>query len=231
MVFSRPVSVSNLNVHTLGDFSINSTIRDILELPLNVTHSIATSPIVSDMILPGNTSMSTLLQKISRVVSHQPMELQFFEEMPPPEDLPSSLESIFILETGGGQFQLCGYDSNRAQFFCNSMASPLLKDIEVRQVSSMRTTDDFAVATLDRSKHQKNNSFIFSRQSDSQLVKQSIATVNPIDSAAFLVGNKSCFLFLEKSSKSPIYCRPLDSNGGYLFTQSLPTVNAQLVSN
>jgi hypothetical protein len=103
--------------------------------------------------------------------------------------------------------------------------------VELSGVAYLKATEEFAVAALNRSSSlkEKHNSFIFSPKPSSKLEKQIIPTDVPIGATAFLLPNSSCYLFLELISKSPIYCRSLDSNGTYTLFQLLSIVDGRLV--
>ncbi len=229
MVFSEPVVVSRLIVNSLKDSSTNSTIRDIIELPLNAPHHLAGVTFVPEASSIENTSISTLIKEIDRVISRQSIELKFFEETSVSQKLPPVVDALFAWETRDGQIELCSFVDEDGELFYGSSTFPLLTNIHVTGVSSLKETEDFAVAALDRSEAQKHDSFIFSQISPEIMAKQIIPTNFPIDATAFFLHNQTCYLFLEKTSKSPIYCRPLGVNGTYTLTQHLPTVDARLV--
>lgn len=229
MVFSKPVAVSKLIVNSLDDSSTNSTIRDIIELPLNASHHLAEVAFVPEATSIKNTSISTLIKEIDRVISRQSIELKFFEETPVSQKLPPVVDALFAWETRDGEIELCSFVDEDGELFYGSSTSPLLTNVHVTGVSSLKETEDFAVAALDRSETQKHDSFIFSQISPKIMAKQTIPTNFPIDTTAFSLHNQTCYLFLEKTSKSPIYCRPFGVNGTYTLTQHLPTVDARLV--
>ncbi|XP_057379728.1 uncharacterized protein LOC130702079 [Daphnia carinata] len=226
--FSEPVVLSSLVTNNLQDLSVNSTIRDIIELPLNVSHHVAASPVIQQEI--RQRSLSSMVQNMKRVVSRQTVELRFFEEMAVPQSLPPVVDDTFAWETAAGEIELCSYVEKEGTLFYGSSSSPLLKDVEVTGVASLRSAEGFAVAALDRSTKRKHDSFIFSPLLSDKLDIQIIPTDFPIGATAFLLVNSSCYLFLEKTSKTPIYCRPLSSNGNYTLIQRLPIVDARLVT-
>ena len=230
VVFSEPVLLSKLIASSLVDFSTNSTIRDIIELPLNASHHLAGATTFAPQEVPlENASLSTVMKDINRVISRQSIELKFFEETPVSQKLPPVVDAIFAWESRSGEVELCSFVEENGELFYGSSTSPLLTNVHVTGVSSLKETEDFAVAALDRTEGQKHDSFIFSQVSPRKLEKQTVATDFPIDAAAFLLYNQTCYLFLEKTSKSPIYCRPLGSNRTYSLAQYLPTVDARLV--
>ncbi|KZS11248.1 putative Closca [Daphnia magna] len=226
--FSEPVILSVLVTESLQDFSGNSTIRDIIKLPLNVSHHVAASPVIQQEI--RQRSLSSMVQNIKRVVSRQNVELRFFEEVAVPRSLPPVVDDIFAWETAAGEIELCSYVEKEGALFYGYSSSPLLKDVEVTGVASLRTAEGFAVAALDRSRKRKHDSFIFSPLPSDELDIQIIPTDFPIGATAFLLANSSCYLFLEKTSKTPIYCRLLGSNANYTLVQHLPIVDARLVT-
>lgn len=229
MLFSEPVVLSRLIASNLQDSSTNSTIGDIITLPLNASHHIAISPVIPQEM--RQRSLSSLVQKIKRVVSRQSAELRFFEEMTIPGTLPPTADYIYAWETKSGEIELCSYDEAQGELFYGSSISPLLKGVELSGVAYLKATEDFAVAALNRSSslQQNHDSFIFSPRSSSKLEKQTITTNVPIGATAFLLSNSSCYLFLELTSESPIYCRALGSNGTYILFQHLPAVDGRLV--
>ncbi|KAI9558066.1 hypothetical protein GHT06_014819 [Daphnia sinensis] len=226
--FSKPVVLSSLVTKSLQDFSVNSTIRDIIELPLNVTHHVAASPVIQQET--RQRSLSSMVQKIKRVVSRQNVELKFFEEVAIPRSLPPVVDDIFAWETAAGEIELCSYVEKEGALFYSSSNSPLLTDVEVTGVATQRSAEGFAVAALHRRRERKHDSFIFSPLPSDKLDIQIIPTDFPIGATAFLLTNNSCYLFLEKTSKTPIYCRPLGTNGNYTLAQHLPIVDARLVT-
>jgi hypothetical protein len=229
VLFSEPVILSSLIASNLQDSSTNSTIGDIITMPLNASHHIAISPTPPPE--KRQRSLSSLVQNIKRVVSRQSTELRSFEEITVPGSLPLAADYIYAWETKSGEIELCSFDEVRGELFYGSSTSPLLKDVELRGVAYLKATEEFAVAALNRSSSlkEKHHSFIFSPKPSSKLEKQIIPTDVPIGSTAFLLSNSSCYLFLELISKSPIYCRSLDSNGTYTLFQLLPIVDGRLV--
>jgi hypothetical protein len=172
-----------------------------------------------------------LVQKIKRVVSRQSVELRFFEEMTVPGAIPRSADYIYAWETRGGEIELCSYDEALGELFYSSSTSPLMKGVELSGVAYFRDAEDFAVAARNRSSSSQENpaSFIFSPKASGELARQTIPTDFPIGATAFLLSNSSCYLFLELTSDSLIYCRSLGSNGTYDLFQRLPTVDGRLV--
>ena len=63
----------------------------------------------------------------------------------------------------------------------------------------LKTTEEFAVAVLNRSSclHEKQFIHLPPPKPSSQLEKQTIPTDVPIGATAFLLSNISCYLFLE----------------------------------
>jgi hypothetical protein len=229
VVFSEPVVLSSLIAGRLQDSSSNSTIGDIITLPLNASHHIAISPSI-----PQETrqlSLSSLVQKIKRVVSRQSAELKFFEEMELPGTLPPAADYVYAWETKDGKVELCSYDEAQGELFYGSSTSPLLKGVELSGVAYLKAAEDFAVAALNRSSsmQQNHDSYIFSPKSSSKIEKQTIPTQVPIGATAFLISNSSCYLFLELTSESTIYCRSLGSNVTYTLFQRLPIADGRLV--
>jgi hypothetical protein len=198
-------------------------------LPLNASHHVADSPAIPQEM--RQSSLSTLIQKMKRVVSRQSVQLRFFEEITVPVTLPRSADYVFAWETRGGEIELCSYDEAQGELFYSSSASPLLKGVELRGVAYLKATEDFAVTALNRSfsLQESHDSFIFSPKSPGKFEKQTIPTDVPVGAIAFLLSNSSCYLFLELTSDSPIYCRLLGSNGNYALFQRLPTVDGRLV--
>ncbi len=227
MVFSEPVVLSSLIARNFQDSSTNSTIGDIITLPLNATHHVADSPVIPPEI--RQRSLSSLVQKIKRVVSRQSVELRFFEEMTVTGALPRSADYIYAWETRGGEIELCSYDEALGELFYSSSTSPLMKGVELSGVAYLRDTEDFAVAARNRSSKENHDSFIFSPRPSGELARQTIPTDFPIGATAFMLSNRSCYLFLELISDSLIYCRSLGSNGTYDLFQRLPTVDGRLV--
>lgn len=229
MVFSEPVVLLSLIARNFQDSSTNSTIGDIITLPLNATHHVADSPVIPPEM--RQRSLSSLVQKIKRVVSRQSVELRFFEEMTVPGAIPRSADYIYAWETRGGEIELCSYDEALGELFYSSSTSPLMEGVELSGVAYLRDAEDFAVAARNRSSSSQENptSFIFSPKASGELARQTIPTDFPIGATAFLLSNSSCYLFLELTSDSLIYCRSLGSNGTYDLFQRLPTVDGRLV--
>lgn len=229
MVFSEPVALSSLIAESLDDLSVNSTIRDIIELPVDEPHHVAESGFFVPLVSTEIDHLSNMVTEIGRVISHQSVELKFFEEMTVTQQLPRVVDALFAWESRSGEVELCSFVNEHGELYYDSSLSPLLKEVEVTGVSSLKVSNDFAVATLDRSKNNKHHSFIFSRKLSSKIENQTIPTTYPIDTAAFLLSNKSCYLFLEMSTNSPIYCRPLDSSRPYSLVQNISTIDARMV--
>lgn len=230
MVFSEPVVLSSLIAERLDDFSVNSTIRDIIELSISDPHHVADSAVSLPLLPTENDQITTMVTDIGRVISHQSVELKFFEEMEVTQQLPPVVDALFAWESRSGDVELCTFVNDGGELFYDSSNSSLLKNVEVTGVSSLKMTEDFAVATHDRSGSMNHNSFIFSRKSPNKIVNQTIPTIYPIDTAAFLLSNKSCYLFLEMEFNSPIYCRPLNSNAPYSIAQNISAIDARMVS-
>lgn len=148
-----------------------------------------------------------------------------------PGAIPRSADYIYAWETRGGEIELCSYDEALGELFYSSSTSPLMKGVELSGVAYLRDAEDFAVTALNRSSssQESHDSFIFSPKASGELARQTIPTDFPIGATAFLLSNSSCYLFLELTSDSLIYCRSLGSNGTYDLFQRLPTVDGRLV--
>lgn len=227
-MFAVPIRISKLISINVEDLTVDSTIRDIIELPTNETHHFAAST-PTELSLKRQP-MPGLIKKIDSVVSRQPSELRYFEEIDVPHKLPPTVDAVYAWKNPYRGIELCTYSGLTGEFYFGSSPSPLLKDVDVTDVSSLSKTEDFAVATLARRGEKKHDSYIFSQASTSNMLNQTISTNFPIGITSFIVEqNMSCFLFLEKTSESPIYCKTLLSNSSYSLAQLLPTLDARLV--
>lgn len=229
VVFSEPVTLFSLIAKSLDDLSVNSTLRDIINLPLNVSHHVAPSAAISLSDSVEHEQISSLVHEINSVALSQPIELKYFEEVSISRPLPPVVDAIYTWVNRSGDIELCSYVKKSGSLYCDGSNQSLLNEVDVTGVSPMKDADDFAVATFGRNASFKNHSFIFSRKSENRIEKQTIQTDFPIATASFILSGEFCFLFLEKSSRSPIYCRPLNSSGSYSFSQNISTIDARLV--
>lgn len=221
--------MSTLDTLELIDNAVNSTLRDIIHPPISAAHHVAASLPVEIRNLTGkHQSLNDSVNCLSQVLSHQTYELKFFEEMPMPTlRMPSSVDATYAWANARGGIELSFYDDVRSEFYYGSSSVPLLKQVEINGfAASSPFKEDFAVSALDRSGNRKHESFIISSSGKMQI----IPTDYPMGCAYFsLFNNKSCYMFVERATTTPIYCRPFDSNRPYNLTQHLPTVDARLV--
>jgi len=228
VTFEWPVVLSTLDALELLDFAVNSTLRDIIYPPSPAAHHVAASlPIDSREAVGNHQTLNESISCISEVLSHQTFELKFFKEVPlPAMRMPSSVDASFAWPNDRGGIELSFYDDVRSEFYYGSSSVPMLKQVEINGVAvSSPFKGDLAVSALDRSGNRKHDSFIISSSEKMQI----IPTDYPLGCVYFSLGKKSCYMFVERATKSPIYCRPFDSNRSYNLTQHLPTVDARLV--
>ena len=228
MTFEWPVVLSSLDAHELLDTAVNSTLRDIIHPPSSAAHHVAASlPIDNVEAVGKHQTLNESMNCISEVLSHQTLELKFFKEVSlPAMRMPTSVDACFAWPNARGGIEMSFYDDVRSEFFYGSSSVPLLKQVEINGVAaSSPFKGDFAVSALDRSGNRKHESFIISSSEKMQI----IPTEYPMGCVYFSFGKKSCYMFVERATKSPIYCRPSDSKRPYNVTQHLPTVDARLV--
>lgn len=230
MAFEAPIVLSALLTDSLADASAQSTLQNAIQG--SAPRHFAPAP---EGLINGN--LSKLVSQIERIVSQQKLELKFFMETTAPQLRTARVDNIFAWSSGDGrQMELCYYtEAGGGQLFYHDPQpgsdGPLLSGVEVTSATSA-TTGEFAVATLNgaQSRSSRNGSYIFGQSAGIVELRQTIPTEYPLDSDAFvLTHNRSCYIFVEKTANSSIYCRQLGSRKPYKLFQYLPVRDARLV--
>lgn len=226
--FTKPVVLSSLVAQTLEDSADVSTLRDIVKQESNGTYHTAAS-----QRTPFNKSaeiapISTLVQHIEKVVSHQTFELKFFEEARVLREIPRGAYAAHAWQSADVDVELSLVTDQGRVFLTLASEKPILEGVEVKGVStSTEAFSDLAIVAVNKFESGSNKSFIASLKESKQV--QEIPTDQPLNCAALSLGNQSCFLFLEKEQNSPVYCRSF-SDKSYVSVFSVPIRGAHSVS-
>lgn len=242
--FTEPVVLYGLVSQEATDSSSKSTIGDLLTRPWgHVFHHVAPSLSVPLALADSGRNLSVMTSRIKRVLTDQPLELKFFEEVPLDQLQgrslpmgPAAVDAIFAWESPDGRMELCSYTEDGGKLFYSSSTRPILQDADVKAVASAPGGTHFAVAAqFDGRQSNQSGSIVFN-QAGQRI--QTIPTDFPMDLSAFFLpdgqkGNLSgrpCYVFAEgMAQNSSVYC--LSSPGGsYELFQQLPTIDARLVA-
>lgn len=205
MRFSKQVLLSSLVVEEIEDAASVSTIRDIAK-GSNGTYHTAVSHVKPFNIAAEDVPLTTLVENIEKVVSHRTFELKFFEEIQLKPQISPGIFAAHAWESSSGTIELILVNDRGQVFSTQTSDTPVLEGVEIRgMASSSGVFGDLAIVTLNKTVDGSNNSFIVSLEDSTKI--QEIPTSQPLSCASITFANQSCFLFLEKETNSPVFCR------------------------
>ena len=227
LIFSKSVTVNELDAEFLKDKATNSTISDIVNAPSPDQYHF-----LRHKVKPVNDSeLNSMLAAINQVAARQAVQLKYFEESPLQRKFPAQVGAVYAWKLSRNEDIYSCYSTpgGHGDLYCGSSATALLESIQVTSLSALSMSPDFAV-TWKKSRDNHREAAILSKVGDEgKFHRHTLTTKSPLNSAAFLLKNQSCFLIAEEYSPSPIYCRSR-SDGHYYTFQNLPTSNARMVT-